>query len=78
MKNLLVTATLLTSLIGFSQRSEHKGMHNLSPEQMATLQTKKLTLALDLDEDQQQEIFEFSEENAIARKKKNGSAQSIA
>lgn len=45
-------------------------MQDLTPEQMAALQTKKLTLALDLSESQQQQILALATENAKARKAK--------
>ncbi|MEX0290055.1 MAG: hypothetical protein AB3N14_13175 [Flavobacteriaceae bacterium] len=70
MKNVIVTMALMVGLVGFAQRGEHRGMSDLSPEQMAILQTKKLTLALDLSEDQQEVIQELSEENAIALKER--------
>jgi len=41
-----------------------------SPEEMANLQTKKMTLHLDLNESQQKEIKKLNLENAIARKAK--------
>ena len=39
-----------------------------SPEEMATLQTKKMTLHLDLNESQQKEIKKLNLENAAERK----------
>lgn len=61
MKKVLVTAVLLIGVMGFSQRSHHsdsdqRGMKDMSPEQIATLKTKKMTLALDLNEAQKKEI----------------------
>ena len=41
-----------------------------SPEEMANLQTKKMTLHLDLNESQQKEIKKLNLDNAIARKAK--------
>lgn len=43
---------------------------DLTPEEMATLQTKKMTLHLDLNESQQKEIQKINLENAIDRKAK--------
>jgi hypothetical protein len=43
-------------------------MQDLSPEEMATLQTKKMTLHLDLNESQQREIQKLNLENATERK----------
>lgn len=43
---------------------------DLTPEEMATMQTKKMTLHLDLNESQQKEIQKINLENAIDRKAK--------
>jgi len=43
-------------------------MADLTPEETATLQTKKMTLALDLSEDQQAKIQKMNLENAKERK----------
>ena len=61
MKKVLVTTVLLIGLMGYSQRGEHfdseqGGMKDMSPEQIAILKTKKMTLALDLSAAQQKEI----------------------
>jgi hypothetical protein len=45
-------------------------MKDLTPEQMATLQTKKMTLALDLTEAQQAQVKALHLENAKMRKTK--------
>ena len=47
----------------------HKKM-NFSPEQMATIQTKKMTLHLDLTEAQQKEIYAINLANSKTRKAK--------
>ena len=39
-----------------------EGAHKLSDEQLATLRTKKLALALDLSERQQEQVFELQRE----------------
>jgi periplasmic protein CpxP/Spy len=41
---------------------------DLTPEEMASIQTKKMTLHLDLNESQQKEIQKLNLENAIERK----------
>ncbi len=51
-------------------RGPRDGKDQLTPEQMATLQTKKMTLALDLSSAQQKQIQEFHLENAKLRKEK--------
>lgn len=49
----------------------HRGkMNDMTPEQMATLQTKKMTLALDLSESQQSQIQALNLENVKVRKTK--------
>lgn len=68
MKNLFLTALLLSGVVLHAQRGEHSEMQDLSAEQIATLQTKKMTLALDLNESQQQDIQKFNEEQARIRK----------
>ncbi|MGI9547732.1 MAG: hypothetical protein ACR2MM_10870, partial [Flavobacteriaceae bacterium] len=45
-------------------------MKDMNPEQVASLETKKLTLALDLTEQQQAEIRQIELENAEYRKAK--------
>ncbi len=48
------------------ERSEH--FKNMSPEDFATLQSKKMTLHLDLNDSQQKEIYKLNLTNATARK----------
>ena len=72
MKKVLVTTVLLIGLMGYSQRgghfdSEQRGMKDMSPEQIAILKTKKMTLALDLSAAQQKEIQKLNLENAKER-----------
>ena len=72
MKKVLVTTVLLIGLMGYSQRGQHfdseqRGMKEMTPEQVAILKTKKMTLALDLSADQQKEIQKLNLENAKER-----------
>ena len=68
MKSLFVAVLMMTGIFGFSQRgSGHGAMKDMSPEQVATLETKKMTLALDLNEKQQQQIQEIHLDKAIER-----------
>lgn len=54
-----------------SNRGEHmERFQDYTPEEMATLQTKKMTLHLDLTKSQQKEIQKLNLENAIDRKAK--------
>lgn len=77
MKRLLIVAIALISIQGIAQqerkeRFNHEDrphrMSNLTPEEAATLQTKKMALHLDLNESQQKQIHKLNLENAIARK----------
>ncbi|MEM9077538.1 MAG: hypothetical protein AAGC43_10880 [Bacteroidota bacterium] len=76
MKQLVVLMLALVSINAFAQRPEGpkrsmKAMAELSVEQLATLRTKKLTLALDLSESQQAEIMKISLEEAEFKKAKH-------
>ena len=51
-----------------SNNERGQKMMNLSADEMATLQTKKMTLHLDLNESQQAKIHEINLENAKVRK----------
>lgn len=72
MKKVLVTTVILIGMMGFSQRGQHfdsdqRGMKDMTPEQVATLKTKRMTLALDLSSAQQKEIQKLNFENARER-----------
>lgn len=75
MKKLLLIALAFISIEGIaqpkSQRTERKDMSHkaivLTPEESAGLQTKRLTLHLDLNESQQKEIYKLNLENATKR-----------
>ncbi|WP_452228006.1 MULTISPECIES: hypothetical protein [unclassified Lacinutrix] len=70
MKKLLVIAlALITIQVSAQEKRGEKGKKaNLAPEEMAQLQTKKMTLDLDLTEAQQKEVGVINLENAKARK----------
>jgi len=53
-----------------AQKERRQMMKDLTPEEMATLQTKKMTLHLDLTETQQQKIKALNLEEAKLRKAK--------
>ncbi|MDC7997525.1 hypothetical protein [Gilvibacter sediminis] len=78
MKNILILMLALTTSAAFAQRG-HRGpnpqhgpqaemLKDFSAEQLAQLETKKLTLALDLDADQQLAMLEV--QTKIAQDKK--------
>lgn len=75
MKRLAAALVVLTTVGVMAQNHEgyktHRGEKmNMTPEQLATLQTKKLTLALDLSEAQQEKIMKAALEEAKYGKEK--------
>ena len=71
-KLIMATIAICTIQIASAQgpNKNRKAMANLEPEEIATLQTKKMTLHLDLDDAQQDKIYEINLENAKMRKAK--------
>lgn len=79
MKKLLIIAIAFVSVqsIAFAQgprNNDRDGkmhfMKDLSPEEVATLKTKKMTLHLDLNKSQQKDIYEINLEDAKMMKEK--------
>nr|WP_299388030.1 hypothetical protein [Allomuricauda sp.] len=75
MKRLVILMVLLTTIGATAQRHQGsrtgKGFNgDMTTEQVATLKTKKLTLALDLTQRQQQKILEINLAQAEKRKAK--------
>lgn len=74
MRKLILVALLLSGITALAQDQDRKErrehMQNLSPEQMATLQTKRMTLALDLTDAQQSKVKNLFVKNAEERKAK--------
>ena len=79
MKNLVIMLVLLSSTLTLAQRPNGHGQRNRGPQQMAhykdftaqqiaTLETKKLTLMLDLSANQQEKIQAINLEIATNRK----------
>tara|TARA_R110002050_G_scaffold204522_4_gene340236 strand:- start:171881 stop:172330 length:450 start_codon:yes stop_codon:yes gene_type:complete len=62
--------SILVLFIGLNALAQKREMQDLTPEQFATLSTKKMTLALDLNESQQTKIYQMTLENATKRKAK--------
>lgn len=61
----------LISLSTFAQEPQRKQKrHDFTADQMAEIQTKKMTLQLDLTADQQDKILEINKKNAVERKQK--------
>ncbi|MDC6405160.1 MULTISPECIES: hypothetical protein [Maribacter] len=74
MRKLVLVALLLMGITAMAQEKNRKEgrrqMGDFTPEQMATLQTKRMTLALDLTADQQSKLQEMFTKNAAERKAK--------
>ncbi len=77
MKKIILIAIAFIGLQATAQQQRKQGPNNgergdmfmnLSAEEAATLRTKKMTLALDLNESQQKEIQKINLENAKQRK----------
>ena len=72
----LVLAVILMIGMGTMAQKPHYGkrdrghMDNMDPEQTATLQTKRMTLALDLTDAQQKQVQSINLENAAKRTEK--------
>lgn len=83
MKNLFLIALAFVSIQTFAQerkQMQKKGdradnIQNYTAEEQAELQTKKLTLALDLSEAQQKQVMDLNLEQATARKNKMSERQ---
>lgn len=72
MKKILIALLMLASVTAFAQRGEATNRaqkKSMTAEQMATLKTKKMTLALDLNEAQQSEVKALNLEAAKMRMK---------
>lgn len=74
MKKIVVAMLLLASITAVAQRDDMRErahhMKDFSESQIATLQTKKLTLALDLSEEQQRKITPLLAGQIATRKAK--------
>ncbi len=77
MKKLIIIAIALIAIQGIAQgekkqrpnnQERSQRMNDLTPEESATLKTKKMTLHLDLNEKQQKDIYKINLENATKRK----------
>ena len=70
MKKLIMAILVMAGISATAQDHMRASMKDLSPEQIANLQTKKMTLALDLNESQQSKIKSILTEDAKTRKSK--------
>ena len=67
---ILVMAAISVSAQDHNTKGKRGDMKDLSPDQVASLQTKKMTLALDLNESQQAKVKTILTKDATARKAK--------
>jgi len=74
MKNLILTMALLLSLTAVAQQGKrdhhHKRASDMTAEQLATLHTQKMALALDLTSNQQDAVLKINLKEAEFRKAK--------
>lgn len=68
-KVFIIALALITAQFSYAQ-DQRKGskLQNLTADEIATLQTKKMTLFLDLNKSQQDDIYKINLENAKLRK----------
>ncbi|MGJ8735101.1 Spy/CpxP family protein refolding chaperone [Zobellia laminariae] len=74
MKKIILALVCMVGLTAMAQREKghgRDGMKDLTAEQIATLHTKKMTLALDLTSAQEQKIKAINLEDAKERKAKH-------
>lgn len=59
MKNVILIATLLLTALSYGQRGENmkKGKEKLTPQQEASIKSKKMALELDLTDQQQDKVY---------------------
>lgn len=79
MKYLFSILFIGMTLVSFAQKSmgQMGRMNDFTPEQNAILQTKKMTLALDLNTSQQKQILEINKKRTIERKQKMESRKAM-
>lgn len=71
MKKLVIALIVLTGInLGAQPFKKNKRHPNLTSDQIAILQTKKMTLNLGLTESQQQKILQINKKNAVERAQK--------
>lgn len=68
MKHILTLIALCLTITVAAQRGPHRDRASLEPEQQATLLTKKMTLALALDAQQADKVYQVQLEQAKKRK----------
>lgn len=79
MKKLMIIILLGSTLFSFGQKDEKQGkmIDDFSPEQHAILQTKKMALALDLNDSQQKEMLDLNKKWVEIKIKKRAEMKSL-
>ena len=79
MKKIMSIAIIaLVTISSFAQKEQRSRKHTkLTVEQQAELQTKHMTLQLDLSENQQKELFAFNKKNAVERQQKMDARKAV-
>lgn len=69
MKNVILITAILISALSFSQRGEKRmqARESMTPQQEASIKSKKMALELDLTEKQQVQVFDLLKEQASNR-----------
>jgi len=72
MKNVLLIATLLLTVMSYGQRGEKRmeAREKMNPEQIASIKSKKMALELSLSEKQQKEVYDLTLKQAQDRPEK--------
>ena len=71
MKKVMLVLLCMAGITTMAQKGEKKGqraMNDMTPEQMATLRTKEMTLNLDLNDAQQKQVQALNLKNAKSHK----------
>ncbi|WP_123896328.1 hypothetical protein [Aureibaculum marinum] len=68
-KSILIGGFMVLITIGAFAQHQRKGFNksDMTPDQMAELQTKKMALHLDLTEAQQKKVYDLNKEQAVKR-----------
>lgn len=77
MKKIIFVLVVLIAFNVQAQREHSRKASNLTPEQMATMRTKQITLALDLSEAQQNDVLTLNKKNAENFSKSKGERKEL-
>ncbi|OIQ38158.1 MAG: hypothetical protein BM563_06870 [Bacteroidetes bacterium MedPE-SWsnd-G1] len=78
MKKVVFILVAFISIQTFSQKERTNKKSDLTPEQMATLRAKQMTLDLDLNEKQQEQVMAFTLKNVEELKKMKGERKELS